>query len=432
MQTEIKEVGPCKLSVKVEIPKETIKKKLDEKYKDFIENTVIPGFRKGHAPQGLVERKFGKAIRDDTKMEIISETYSNILKEKNLTPAVEPVIDTEKLTLDEKAPLAFEFTVEITPTINLEKAKYKGITAKKAKVEVGDKDLKDAMEKLRHSSREYVPTKKDVQMKEGDVVIIDQEMIAEGKTAEKRENVELIYGPEINVFGKPSKEIMDALSGMKLNETKEVKLTVPADFQKKDLAGKTATLKITLKDHKVMKLPEINDAWAKEMGLESLDALRKEMEKGIKAEKERLADRKTEEDIIEEIYKSIDFALPETLVERGAEYMQKRQAMLMAYQGMPESEVKAHIEKNKTANRETVVKDLKVHYVIEHIAKQEKIFVTENDMKERINEIAARNRKWPNEVQAYYEKNDMMGQLRNELREEKTRKFLRESAKLTD
>ncbi|MBI4835233.1 MAG: trigger factor [Planctomycetes bacterium] len=432
MQTEIKEVGPCKLSVKVGIPKETIKKKLDEKYKDFIENTVIPGFRKGHAPQGLVERKFGKAIREDTKMEIISESYSTILKEKNLTPAVEPVIDTEKLTLDEKTELSFEFTMEIAPTINLEKAKYKGVHAKKVKVEVTDKDIKDALEKLQHSSREYVPTEKDVKMKEGDVVIIDQEMLSEGKTVEKRENVELIYGPEINVFGKPSKEIMGALSGMKLNDTKEISLAVPADFQKKDLSGKPVTLKITLKDHKMMKLPEVTDSWAKEMGLESLDALKKELEKGIRAEKERLADRKTEEEIIEEIYKSMDFALPETLVERGAEYMQKRQAMLMAYQGMPEHEVKEHIEKNKTANRETVIKDLKIHYIIEHIAKQEKIFVTENDMKERINEIAARNRKWPNEVQAYYEKNDMMGQLRNELREEKVRKFLRESAKLTD
>lgn len=432
MQTEVKEIGPCKLSVKIEIPKDKVKEKLTAKYKEFIDETVIPGFRKGQAPQSLVERKFGKHIKEDAKMDLMRDSYSELLKEKKLSPFSEPVIEAEKITLDENNPLVFEFTIEVNPTIEISKEKYTKVNAKKVKVEVKEKEIKDALEQLRFSAREYIPAKDGEKIEKDDMIIVDQEMKNEQTVLSKQENVELIVGQEINIFNKPSKEVAEALAKMKPKETKEFNLTVPAEYPKKDLAGKSAILKITLKDHKKMKLPTVNDAWAKQINFDSLEHLKKEMEKRILEEKEQLAQRKIEEEVIEQLVKANDFPLPETLIEHGAEYLHKRQADALAYQGTPEADVKTKIEENKTANREAAVKDLKAHFIIEHIAKQEKIFITEDEVTERINEIASRMHKWPHEIKAYYEKNDMMGQLRNELREAKVRKFLRENAVLTD
>jgi trigger factor len=448
MQTEVKEIGPCKLSVKIEITKDKVKEKLTAKYKEFIDDTVIPGFRKGQAPQSLVERKFGKLIKEDAKMDLMRESYSELLKEKKLSPFSEPVIEAEKITLDENNPLVFEFTIEVNPTIEIGKEKYTKVNAKKVKIEVKEKEIKDALEQLRFTAREYIPAKEGEKIEKNDLVIVDQEMRSEASTGQaesrqasgrseqtvlsKQENVELIVGQEINIFNKPSAEVASALTGMKAKEIRDFNLTIPADYPKKELAGKLAVLKITLKEHKKLKLPTVNDAWAKEINFDSLEHLKKEMEKRILEEKEHLAQRKIEEEIIEHIVKTNDFPLPETLIEHATEHFHKRQAAVLAYQGTAEADIKTKIEENKTANRETVVNDLKAHFIVEHIAKQEKLFVTEDEVTERINEIASQTHKWPHEIKAYYEKNDMMGQLRSELKEGKVRKFLRENAVLTD
>ncbi|MEK7450112.1 MAG: trigger factor family protein, partial [Planctomycetota bacterium] len=139
MQTEVKEVGPCKLLIKIEIPQAKVKEKLDEKYLKFVDNTAVPGFRKGKAPRSFLERKYGKDINDEVKLDLISTSYEEVLKEKKLSPIADPAIDYEKIPFDQAKPLNFEFTVEVSPEIKLEK--YTDIEVKKEVAKVTDAEV---------------------------------------------------------------------------------------------------------------------------------------------------------------------------------------------------------------------------------------------------------------------------------------------------
>lgn len=429
MQTEVKEIGPCKLSIKIEVPQKKVKEKLDEKYKQFLDTTVIPGFRKGKAPRSLVERKFGKDINNEVKTDLIGSSYEEVLKEKSLSPIGEPEIDYEKIVFDEKQPLNFDIVVEVHPTIDLKE--YTGIKVKKATPEVTDTDMKNALENLRRSHAELVVVENEP-VKEGDLMVVDQEVWADDKQVTKKENISLEAGPNLRIFNKPASEEAKSLIGMKPGETRQIKVKAPDDYKDPALKGKDVLFKVTLKEIKRVKLPGADDRWAKTLKFDSLKHLKDELNKRILSEKEKFAIRQMENNIIEEILKKTDFPMPEGLVKQGLDYLLKKRQIDMHSQKIPEDKINEELEKTKAESKETVVKDLKIHFILEHIARKEKIFVTEDEVGQRINEIASAYRKWPQEIKTYYERNKLMGQLRSELKEGKVRKLLREKAVLAD
>lgn len=430
MPTEVKEIGPCKLSIKIEIPQDKVKEKLDAKYKEFITETVVPGFRKGHAPRTLVERKFGKGIKEEVKLDLISSAFDETIKEKKISPLTDPAIDPAKIAFDEAQALSFEVTLEVKPEIKIEK--YTGIKVTRPKPEVTEADLTKTLDDLRQRRAELIPMDKKYRVKKGDSVILDQEIYAGEESLHKQENIPSTVGSEVRVFNQPSPELTDALVNMKIGQSKEISLKIPDDYHKKELQGQEATLKFTVKEVKQVKLPALTDPWAKEMNFDSLTHLKEEVKKGLMKGKQQAAEEKMEEEIIDNILKETDFSLPESLIVSSTEQFQKRHKTMLIIQGKSMDEIAKEVEKNKDTSREAVVKDLKTYFILEEIAKQEKIYVVEDEVTGRINEIAARQNQLPQQVKDYHEKHNLMGQLRSELKHEKVRKFLREKAEFTD
>lgn len=428
MQTEVKEIGPCKLSIKIKIPPEKVKEKLDEKYQHFLESASVPGFRKGKAPRGFLERKYGKEVNEEVKLDLINSSYEDVLKEKKLNPIAEPDIDHKKIPFDQNKALDFEVTVEVSPEIKLEK--YKGIEIKKVVPKVTDAEVNKALEGLRQSRGEVIVQKEPA--REGDIVIADQETKMGDQMVGKQENSPLKLTSELRLFNKPAPELVKALTGAKAGDVKEIKVTIPKEHEKPEFRNKPAVLKVSVKEVKSIKLPEVNDAWAKQLNLTDLKHLKEELKKGIMRDKEKEAERAMENDIMEKILKETDFPLPESLVTKGVDYLAQRRRLELHQGGMAEDKIREELEKAKKDSKAQTEKDLKIHFIMEHIIKEEKVYVTENEITERINQIATQYRKWPQEIKTYYERHNLMGQLRNEIKEEKVRKLLREKAKITD
>ncbi|MEW6026599.1 MAG: trigger factor [Planctomycetota bacterium] len=429
MQTEVKEIGPCKVQIKIEMPPEKIKEKLEAKYTDFAASATVPGFRKGLAPRSLIERKFGKDIRDEVKNDLIIAASSDVFKEKNLKPVADPQIDFEKIVLDETKPLAFEMVVEVEPTVNV--AEYTGIKVKKVAVEVTDKDIDNALEAIRNQHGEWQVLAKE-KSKKGDMLVFSQETFVDGKRVHNNENSTMIIGQDVKFFGKPSADIGNALGELKAGDSKDIKIKVPDDAEKPEYRGKEAVLKISVKEVKRIHIPKLTEEWAKQIGFDSLDKMKEEVKKRLAVQKEKEAEYKMENQVLDTILEKNNFQLPEVLVNEGVDYLLRRWTTQMIMEGMPEKEIAADLENLKAKAKDAAEKDIRIQFIADHIAKNEKIFVTEDEVNQRINELAGRYRKWPNEIRKYYEENNMMGQLRTDIREEKVRKLLREKAVVTD
>lgn len=429
MNAEVKEIGPCKMSVNIEVPQDKVKSKLDEKFKNFMEGTIVPGFRKGHAPMAVIERKFGKELKEEVKYDIIGESCDEVFKDKKLEVLGEPAIEFDKITLDEAKPLKFEVTVEVAPTINLKD--YKGIEVKKPKVEVTKDEIDKFMEEMRTHNAEMVVVEKEA-AKEGDYLVADNEVTVEGKSLAKQENMSIPLGAQVGFFGKEAPELKKALIGAKPGEAKELTLTVPDNYKDAQYRNKPANIKITIKEIKRPKLPELSDKWAKDIGFESLAQMKEETKKRLTARKETESEEQTEAAIMDKILAQTDFPLPESVVNRANEQLVARRAMEMYYYRLPEDKIREEVEKFKATSKDIAVKNIKTEFISEHIAKQEKIFVTEDEVKERINKVAASSKRLPAEVRKEYESKGWLSELRAEMKEEKVRKFLKEHAKITE
>jgi trigger factor len=429
MQTDIKEIGPCKLQIKIEIPAETIKEKLNEKYKDFTASAIVPGFRKGLAPKDLIERKFGKDIRDEFKTDMIQTTLLDVVKEKKLQPIGDPQIDYEKIKLEESQPLAFEVVMEVEPTVTL--TDYTGIKATKPAIDVTEKEIDESLEHVRKNRGEWHVAEKKAAQKD-DMVIFNQETWVDNKRIHQAENSNYIVGQELKFLGKAANALSDAMVGVKTGDAKEVTLKVPDNAEKAEYRGKDAQLKITIKEVKELKFPELNDEWIKSIGFDSMKRMREEVKKQLLKHKEEEVNLKVEDQILEDLLKRANFPLPETLVNENVNNILRRWMTNMLVQKKPEKEIMAEVENLKPKAKELSEKELRVEFICDFITKKEKIFVTEDDMNQRINELAGRYQQLPNEVKKYYEDNNLTGQLRSEIREEKVRKFLREKAVITE
>lgn len=431
MPNEIKEIGPCKYLLKIDVPPAKIKEKLESQYQDFINQSVIPGFRKGRAPRDLVERKFGKEIMEKTKLNLISDSYDEVLKEKKLTPITEPNLEPDKITLEKGKSLSYEVTIEVEPQINIEE--YTDISVKRIKPKVTEKDVEEAFTRLKESKAELVPAK-DTAVKQGDYVIVDEVLLAisdkpgiNKQEIGKQENLTVIVDPN-----RTNPELVNNLVNAKVGDKREMKINIPKNYPRKEWRGVPALAQVTIKEIKRLKLPEATDAWAKELNFESLTHLKEELKKRLLQTKEKEAEHQMEDAIIKEILEKSDFVLPETMVKRGTDYLLERQKVDLYLKGVSEDQATQETEKQRSVSQEAATATIKTHRIIEDIAQKEKIFVTEDEVNQWFDERARSTGRWPNEIKTYYEKNNLMGSLRGELKEQKVRKFLREKAKITD
>ena len=145
-KVEIKEAGPCKKKVTIEIPAETVKTALDEQYNSLRKETVVPGFRKGRAPRRLLERRFGKETSEQVKLKLLATAGEAAIKDNELDSLRDPDIDYEKIELPESGPLQFEFEIEVRPEFEL--PTLEGIAVNKAKLEVKDEQIDKEIEQL--------------------------------------------------------------------------------------------------------------------------------------------------------------------------------------------------------------------------------------------------------------------------------------------
>jgi trigger factor len=425
MQVEVQELGPCRKLLKIEIPKEKIKEELDKNYTEIIGTIVIPGFRRGKVPRKLLEKRFGKKLDEEVKQNLMQESIQEAVEEQDLQPIGEPQID--NIDFDKDAHLRFEVTLDVKPRFELEE--YKGIRVEREPIKATDEEIDEALEAMRRSRAE-LRTIEDGKAEENDLILAEMEILVGGLTIENREDV------HVHVKDKPLIDLdvpglKDKLLGLRMNESCEVACLLPDTYSKEEYQGKEAQIRLKVNELKRIFMPELNDEWAQELDRENLEALREDIRQNLFKRKEHEENHRIEEKILENLIEGVQFDLPESLVEKELTDLLTRKRLRLQYQGKPEEEIQAEVEKIKSESKDEVVKNFKKLFILDKLAEIEKIYATEDEVEERITQMAQNYGKWPNEMREQMEKLNLIGQLRSDIRAEKAKQFLRENAEIT-
>jgi trigger factor len=426
MNIDIEEIGQGKKLIKIEVPKEKIEEEWQKQLNEVARMANLPGFRKGKAPRQLLEKKFGDKIVDEVKRAVVSESYQQAIEENKLSPVGDP--DIGDINLELGKPLKYEITLEVLPTFEL--GEYKGMQLKKKLVAVTDEDIDNALKTIsRQKTQLTIVTKGKVE--DEDYIICDCEVDVNGEVVWKDEEMEVVVsGPNVASINVP--DLKSNLVGAKSGDNLAIDVQLEDNFPIEQYRNKPAKLAISIKEIKRPTSPDINDELAKQVGYDSLDELKDFLLKRLDMEKKRMAEGEMMEQITNKLVEMADFEMPEDLMKNQSnERLQKHQLELLN-KGTPPDEIEKNMEDLKNASEDSVVKDFKMSLVLKHIAEKERIFVTEDDVNQRISEMAGMYGMEPAGMKKQLEKMNSMSNLRHQLKESKTLNFVMKEANIEE
>ena len=326
LQVEKLEKNMAKLTV--EVPAEQFEAALKTSYNKNKNKFNIPGFRKGKAPQAMIEKMYGVGVfYEDAVDEAINASYPDAAKESGLEIVSRPEISIEQV--EKGKSFIYVATVATKPEVTL--GEYKGIEVEKAKPEVTDADVEAELKKVQEQNSRLVSVE-DRAVADGDQTVIDFEGCVDGKACEggKAEDYTLVIGSHsfIDTFE-------DQLIGKNIGEDVEVNVTFPAEYHAADLAGKPATFKVKIKEIKMKELPELNDEFASEVSeFETLEAYKEDVKNKLAETKQAQATAENENNVVQKVVDNAQMDIPAPMVDEQVRNMIEDYARRLQSQGI--------------------------------------------------------------------------------------------------
>ncbi len=420
MQFEItkKENGVFEALIKVE--KQEWEASLNSAYEKEKGKYNVPGFRKGHAPRNVIEKTYGAgAFFNGAIDEVYYKAYTQILKEHSeIKPVSAPDLNIKKL---DETGVEFILSIPCVPEFTL--AQYKGLTFTKQKIEVGEKEVKEAIDRELMRSSRLVETKKSV--KNDDFVTLDFDGYIDGKQFDggKAENYQLKIGSHsfIDTFE-------DQLVGLNIGDKKDVEVTFPADYHEKSLAGKPAVFKVEIKNIRERVIPELNEEFvSNSTEFNTVDEYKAGVKDRLIKEANERADVELDNDMLDKIIDDTVLTAPEAMVEEETNRQIQGMTNQMKYQGIQLEDYVKYIGKTmdefKAEVRTSSARNVKARLVLEKLIRDENLDITEADIDKKVEELAKSANK-PVEEYKKQVNNDLVNQIANELLMKKLLDFL--------
>ena len=379
----------------------------------------IPGFRKGKAPQNIVEKYYGKEIfYEDAFNEVVPEEYEKALEENKIDAVSKPKIDV--ITMEKGQDLVFTAVVQTKPEAKLKK--YKGIEIEKIEYNVKESDVENELKDMQDKNSRLV-TVENRPAQNDDTAIIDFEGFVDGVAFDggKGENYNLVLGSHSFIEG-----FEDQVVGMNVGEEKEINVTFPKEYFSKNLAGKPAVFKVKLNELKKKELPELDDEFAKDVS--EFDTL-KELKQSIKEKLEKqFKDREKyekEDAVVRELVKELEVDIPSGMIETEVENMMKDMEQRMSYQGLKMDQYLKMMNKTeeqfKKEYEPQALEAIKSRLAIEVVVKSEKIEASDEEIKTKIEEMA---KNYGKEAKELEENENVRNYIKNGIENEKAMEFL--------
>lgn len=358
----------------------------DKAFKKIASKAEISGFRKGHVPAAMLEKKISKAERQAQAVEDnANEWMREAFKELNLTPISQPQLDVKSMD-DDKVELVYTFAV--MPEVEL--GEYKGLKYELKQVKVTAKEVDEEIDRMR---KQYADLETiDEAAKEGDTVKIDYEGFKDGVAFEggKAEGYNLKLGSGSFIPG-----FEDQLIGAKAGEEKELNLTFPEDYHAEDLKGAAVVFKVKVLEVTREVLPELDDDFAKDTNIpdvETVDDLKKKVKERLSDSKKAQAESEADEKLFEQVANNAKIDIPDALIDEEANGQINQMAAQIQQYGISFSQYLQMMGKTvddlKAEYRENAEKSVKLRLTLDKIAEVEKLEPTDDDVEEQYHELA--------------------------------------------
>ena len=397
LQVEKLEKNMAKLTV--EVPAEEFDKALTAAYNKNKGRFNIPGFRKGKAPQAMIEKMYGAGVLyEDAVNEALDATYAGAAEESGLDIVSRPEISIVQVEKGQN--LIYTATVAVKPDVTL--GEYKGIEVTKASAEVTEEDIAAELKRVQEQNSRLVSVE-DRAVEDGDQTVVDFEGFVDGKTFEggKGEDYPLTIGSHsfIDTFE-------EQLIGKKIGEACEVNVTFPNEYHATDLAGKPAMFKVTVKEIKKKELPELTDEFASEVSeFETLEEYKNDIKVKLAEKKEKEAATENEDNVVQKVVENSTMEIPEPMIESQVNNMVNDYARRMQSQGLSLDQYMKFtgmtIESLKDQMKPQALKRIQTRLVLEAVAKAENITVADEAVEKEIAGMAEAYKMEADQVKEY-------------------------------
>jgi len=441
------EVGALRLKLTITVPHATVEERMSEQFAELKREADVPGFRRGHAPMKLVEKRFASDVGEQLKSQLISSAYLAAVEKEELKPLGDPLIwtkvkgrgdtESEKLLaleaaldhfkLPRDADLTFSCEMELKPEFEL--PKLEKIPVEKQKIEVGDDEVDQALRYMLMSRGTFQPVDDTVQ--EDDMIYADVKLAVGDTVLLEEENYDLA-ARDIFVKGVRLEGLAGAAEGKKVGDTFSHEATVPEDHEDLELRGQTATFTCTIKEVKRLTLPELDEELLSSLGAESEKDLRDAIRGNLESRLDETVKERMREQIGDYLVDHTEMEIPEGLSQRQTERSVSRRMIEMYQAGVPQSEVEKQADEMRASAKGQAIRDLKLFFILEKIAEEREIEVSEEEINGAIAGMARRFNMRFDRMRDELSKDNRIMTLYLQMRDTKILEQLLEDAEVTE
>ena len=382
MSVQVEKLEKNTVKLTIEVPAEELEKALQEAYNRQKKNISMPGFRKGKVPRAMVEKMYGAGVfYEDAANALIPQAYADAAKECGEDIVSRPVVD---ITQIEKGK-PFIFTAEVATKPEVTLGKYIGVTVTKVDGTVTDEDVTAAIDKEREKNARTINVE-DRAIENGDTAVIDFEGFVDGVAFDggKGENHSLEIGSGSFIPG-----FEEQLVGKNAGDDVDVNVTFPEEYHAEDLAGKEATFKVKIHEIKAKEIPELDDEFVQDVSeFDTVAEYKDSVKAKLEEQKQNEIKRAYQDEAIDKIVDKSTMELPDAMIDTQCENMINQFAQQMAQQGLSMYQYLQTLDQLKEQVRPDAITRIKSSLVLEQIAKEENIEITDADVDAEIEKMA--------------------------------------------
>jgi trigger factor len=425
MKIDIDELSPVQRKVRVELPAEAVASEFAHAYKNLGNRVRVKGFRTGKIPRSVLQGIYGEEVKGEVKSHLVEESLGEVIKERGLQIVSRPEVEANDLS--EGSDFSFSAVFEIKPEIQVKD--YLGVEVEKVKISVADDQVQDALKRIQegHARLELVEGRDIVQT--GDFVTLDFEGTIAGKpfSGGKGENYTIEVGS-----GQALPKFEEAVVGLKIGERQSVPVTYPENYPNKEIAGKTVDFSIVAREIKQKVLPTLDDEFAKDHGEHgSLDELKAAIRQRLEGELKHYQDEDLKEKIMSRLIENHALTIPPSMVERQTRYLMERYQSQIQQAGA-EADAAPPMEDARKNLEGRAARQVQATLLVEKISQQENIEINEQDIQERVDNLARSAGDRAKSVREYYARPEARDDLRAQIVFDRTLGYLLERAQIKE
>jgi trigger factor len=413
MQVNIDTPSTLRRKLTIEVEPDEIKRELDRSYNELKRSVVLKGFRAGHAPQKLLERFFGDQVRGDVIQKLVKDYTKKALEENNLTPMVEPEIQTEETDLTKA--LRFSATFDVRPELVVKD--YQGLKVQQPRIEVRDEDVEQALLQLRERHA-TIKAETRTKVERGDYVLAE----IEGYSAN-----EPIPGTKIEQRLLPVSDKMlshgldEVLAGAEVGAPISKHRSYGADYAAKELAGKDVEWRAAVKEIFTRQIPDLDDEFAKDLGeFANLAELREKLRADLLEAARRRAESRVRQGLLDLVMERNPIEVPESMIDLELRSLEAELAASFEEQGLPHEEAHARAAGNRDELRTRAEKRARSSLVVDALADQESVAISDEELADRVANLVTHSGRERDRVAKFYHQEENRAGLRKSMRREKT------------